>query len=90
MTVLKRIAKDAKIPGSWELHKFRKTFATFHHEKQGVSVRTLQDWLGHSDLETTMAYLKGSDAASAHSQAQVNRTSRRLCSRGSNLVPAGR
>lgn len=42
----------------WELHKFRKTFATMHHES-GVSARTLQAWLGHSDLETTLAYLKG-------------------------------
>jgi len=36
-------------------------------------VRTLQLWLGHSGLETTMAYLKGSDAASERSQAQVAR-----------------
>jgi integrase len=49
----------------------RKTFATFYHEEQGVSVRTSQQWLGHSDLETTMASLKGSDAASERSQAQV-------------------
>ena len=70
--------KNAILPvewstGQWGLNKFRKTFATPHHE-QGVSVRTLQDWLGHSDLETTMAYLKGSEAASDHSQAQVNKT----------------
>ena len=62
-----------RIKGTWELHKFRKTFATYYHEEQGVSVRTLQTWLGHSDLETTMAYLKGSDAASERSQAQVAR-----------------
>jgi integrase/recombinase XerD len=61
-----------------ELHKFRKTFATFHHE-HGISVRTLQNWLGHSDLETTMAYLKGSDAASEHSQAQVAASYESLC-----------
>jgi hypothetical protein len=29
--------------------------------------------IGHSDLATTMAYLKGSDAASERSQAQVAR-----------------
>lgn len=71
LRILKNMVKDANIPGTWELHKFRKTFATFYHEEQGVSVRTLQQWLGHSDLETTMAYLKGSDAASERSQAQV-------------------
>jgi integrase/recombinase XerD len=65
--------KEADIEGKWELHKFRKTFSTLHHES-GVSVRTLQDWLGHADLATTMAYLKGSDAGSAHAQVLVNRT----------------
>ena len=34
------------------LHKFRRTYATLHRE-QGVSMRTLMDWLGHSMLETT-------------------------------------
>ncbi len=68
---LQNFVEDHKVKGTWELHKFRKTFATFYHEEQGVSVRTLQTWLGHSDLETTMAYLKGSDAASERSQAQV-------------------
>ena len=68
---LQNFVEDHKVKGTWELHKFRKTFATFYHEEQGVSVRTLQQWLGHSDLETTMRYLKGSDAASDRSQAQV-------------------
>jgi len=71
LRILKNFVKENDIEGTWELHKFRKTFATFYHEEQGVSVRTLQQWLGHSDLETTMAYLKGSDAASERSQAQV-------------------
>lgn len=26
--------------------------------ENGASVRTLQEWLGHSDLESTKAYLK--------------------------------
>ena len=43
--------------GKWFLHKFRHTYATTCLES-GVSVRTLQEWLGHSDLESTMIYLK--------------------------------
>src|SRR5579859_290352 len=43
--------------GKWFLHKFRHTFATMCLEN-GVSIRTLQTWLGHSDLEATMVYLK--------------------------------
>jgi integrase len=67
LRLLKNTVKEANIAGQWELHKFRKSFASFHHE-HGVSVRTLQNWLGHSSLETTMFYLKGSDAASEHAQ----------------------
>jgi len=43
--------------GKWFLHKFRHTFATTSLEN-GVSIRTLQEWLGHSDLASTMVYLK--------------------------------
>ena len=40
----------------WGLHKFRKTSATMHHEA-GVPAATIQRWLGHSDLATTLRYL---------------------------------
>jgi integrase len=43
--------------GKWFLHKFRHTFATTSLES-GASIRQLQGWLGHSDLESTMIYLK--------------------------------
>jgi len=43
--------------GKWFLHKFRHTYATTCLES-GVSIRTVQEWLGHSDLESTMIYLK--------------------------------
>lgn len=43
--------------GRWFLHKFRHTYATTCLES-GVSIRTLQEWLGHSDLASTMVYLK--------------------------------
>jgi integrase/recombinase XerD len=55
------------------LHKFRKTFATFHHEG-GIPVRTIQRWLRHSSLETTLKYLAASDDKSLKSREQVNRT----------------
>jgi integrase/recombinase XerD len=43
--------------GKWFLHKFRHTYATNCLE-DGASIRTVQEWLGHSDLESTMIYLK--------------------------------
>ena len=41
------------------LHKFRATFATWSLWA-GVDLRTVQRWLGHSDMESTMRYLKPS------------------------------
>ena len=40
------------------LHKFRHTFAT-EHLRHGVDIRTLQNWMGHRDIKSTMVYLKG-------------------------------
>jgi integrase len=55
---LKDAAKRAKLdPNNFWLHKFRATFATWHLWK-GVDLRTVQDWMGHTDIESTMRYLK--------------------------------
>jgi integrase len=50
----KAIAGRAKLKKSdfW-LHKFRATFATWSLWA-GVDLRTVQQWLGHSDMESTM------------------------------------
>jgi integrase/recombinase XerD len=57
---LKAVAERAKLDadGFW-LHKFRATFAT-KCLWAGVDLRTVQQWLGHSDMESTMRYLKPS------------------------------
>ncbi len=55
---LKAAAKRAKLdPDRFWLHKFRATFAT-RCLWAGVDLRTVQQWLGHSDMESTMRYLK--------------------------------
>jgi integrase/recombinase XerD len=51
------------------LHKFRATFAT-RCLWAGVDLRTVQQWLGHSDMESTMRYLKPS--RSQHVRDKVN------------------
>ena len=57
---LKAIAERAKLnPENFWLHKFRATFATWSLWA-GVDLRTVQQWLGHSDMESTMRYLKPS------------------------------
>ena len=54
---LKAVAERAKLnKDSFWLHKFRATFAT-RCLWAGVDLRTVQQWLGHSDMESTMRYL---------------------------------
>jgi integrase/recombinase XerD len=57
---LKVCAERAKLAKEdfW-LHQFRSTFAT-RCLWAGVDLRTVQQWLGHSDMESTMRYLKPS------------------------------
>jgi hypothetical protein len=54
----KAIAKRAKLKAEdfW-LHKFRATFAT-RHLRNREDLRTVQSWLGHKDMQSTMRYLK--------------------------------
>jgi len=55
---LKEIGRRAGLdPKNFWLHKFRATFATWHLWK-GVDLRTVQHWMGHTDIESTMRYLK--------------------------------
>jgi integrase/recombinase XerD len=42
------------------LHKLRKTYAS-RLSREGVPARTIQRWLRHSDLSTTLAYLADED-----------------------------
>jgi integrase len=60
---LKAVAERAEVdPDTVWLHKFRATFAT-RCLWAGVDLRTVQDWLGHRDMESTMRYLKPSRSA---------------------------
>jgi len=57
---LKVVAERAELsPHDFWLHKFRATFATWSLWA-GVDLRTVQQWLGHTDMESTMRYLKPS------------------------------
>lgn len=57
---LKAVVERANLQkADFWLHKFRATFATWHLWN-GVDLRTVQTWLGHSDMESTMRYLKPS------------------------------
>lgn len=68
---LKAVAERAGLdPDNFWLHKFRATFAT-RCLWAAVDLRTVQQWLGHSDMESTMRYLKPS--RSEETREKVNR-----------------
>ena len=67
-------AGDA-VCSNWGLHRFRKTFATLHHDNT-VPVRTIQRWLRHSSLETTLRYLEAGQ--NKKYRAKVNTTFTRI------------
>ena len=56
----------------WFLHKFRHTYAT-RHLQDGIDIRTLQQWMGHRDIASTMVYLKG--LRNSDVQARINKGS---------------
>lgn len=68
----KQIAERAGLNSKdfW-LHKFRATFAT-KHLQAGVDLKTVQTWLGHHDIESTMRYL--TPAKGEGVKAMVNKT----------------
>lgn len=69
---LKACAERAELDkADFWLHKFRATFATLHL-RAGVDLRTVQDWMGHSDIESTMRYL--SPSMTPETRAKVNET----------------
>ena len=73
---LKYVAKRAHLKatyGNWTLHIFRHTFATMHLQS-GVDARTVQKWMGHSELSTTQKYCDWLDAHSAEAGIKVNKT----------------
>ncbi|MEO5924501.1 MAG: tyrosine-type recombinase/integrase [Bryobacteraceae bacterium] len=62
----KEVARRAKVePERFNLKTFRSTYAT-RMLRAGFDVRTVQHWLGHRSLETTMRYL--APARNVHEQ----------------------
>lgn len=57
LRLCKAVAERAGLdPAAFDLKTFRSTYAT-RMLRQGFDVRTVQDWMGHKSLETTMRYL---------------------------------
>jgi integrase/recombinase XerD len=65
---------DHPVCEHWILHRFRKTFATLHYRTGKVTMKTLQIWLGHKNLRTTMLYLADEADENPEIRASVNNT----------------
>ena len=52
---LNSAAKRAGIEGGVKLHQLRHAFCS-HALMQGIDPRTVQKWMGHKDLKTTLKY----------------------------------
>ena len=53
---LSRAAAEAQIPKRSNSHVLRHSYAT-HLLESGTNIRTVQEFLGHTCIETTMIYL---------------------------------
>ena len=83
LRTLKRLAKNEKLNCNrcagcrgnlgecqeWTLHKFRRTYCTTLL-RSGLDLRTVQSYMGHADLASTMRYLR--PASSQEAQARIN------------------
>jgi integrase len=79
LRALKRNAKKATLnPDEFWLHKFRATFATTHLQA-GVDLRTVMTWMGQTNLESIIRYLKP-----ARSQAVIEKVNLSFANRGRN------
>ena len=83
LRTLKRLAKKEKLNCNrceackcnlgecqeWTLHKFRRTYCTTLL-RLGLDLRTVQAYMGHADMASTMRYLR--PASSAEAQDRIN------------------
>jgi integrase len=60
---------DRKECERWFLHKFRATYCT-QLLRSGLDLRTVQQMMGHSDIASTMRYLRPQEHA--HTQSKIN------------------
>jgi integrase/recombinase XerD len=55
-------------------HKFRRTFATWHHVLGHIPLSKVQEWLGHGDVATTMLYIARTEVVPGLNRKKVEAT----------------
>ncbi len=73
---ISKIAHQLKLNKKVSIHTLRHSYAT-HLLEAGVSLKVIQQYLGHSSLQTTMIYLHLTDTAEADARAAIEKTFRR-------------
>ena len=68
-----KTCKKSPICGEWQLHSFRRTFATMHAAAK-VDIHEISRWCGHASIETTQRYLATTAVHSEKVRTWVNGT----------------
>ena len=73
---MKKIAGELNFGKKISIHTLRHSYAT-HLLEAGVSLRVIQQYLGHSSLQTTMVYLHLTETAQVDSRKAIEKIFRR-------------
>ena len=67
---LRRVVQELKFQKAISIHTLRHSYAT-HLLEAGVNLRLIQQYLGHSSLQTTMVYLHLTTASQEQAVARI-------------------
>lgn len=73
---MKKITRQIDFSKKVSIHTLRHSYAT-HLLEAGLSLRAIQQYMGHSSLQTTMVYLHLTDSAAVDARKAIEKLFRR-------------